>query len=193
MMSMKLREFTPERRPNPGKYADYHAYKDSLREDFHCRCGYCDDQDYFSDVPYQIDHFVPKAALKTIAENDYGNLVYSCRRCNRAKWDKWPTGDEYRHNDGKEGFIDPCNPSYDQQFERNDRGEIIPVTALGDWMWMEMDLGNPAHRIIWTLAHIRKELDCVRKLAGAAEDAKVKTLCNKYFDLEDQLRGVPRL
>ena len=72
---MKLREKVPSRRKSPKIYADYHAYKESLKEDFHERCGYCDDHERFTEVPFQIDHFVPKAVLKNIAENDYNNLV----------------------------------------------------------------------------------------------------------------------
>ena len=188
---MKFRDRTPSRRPNPKNYADYHAYKDFLKEDFNSCCGYCGDQDRFSDVPYQIDHFVPKVILKTIAENDYSNLVYSCGRCNRAKWDKWPTGDEKMQNNGEVGFVDPCDPLYDQQFERNDMGEIIPLTPLGDWMWKELNLGNAAHRIIWTLTQIRKELDGIIKLSQAESDERISLLCVQYFDLEDELRGAP--
>lgn len=188
---MKFRERKPVRREDPKKCADYHDYRASLKDDFHGRCGYCDDSDRFSDVQYQIDHFVPKAVMTSIADNDYGNLVYACRRCNRAKWDKWPTGDENSPNDGAVGFIDPCDSKYDQQFIRNERGEIIPLTALGNWMWNEMDLGNPAHRIIWMLTQIRKEMETISSHAQEGADAKMALLCNKYFTLEDQLKGSP--
>lgn len=189
---MKFRDNTPSRRTNPRLYANYHAYREQLKADFHSRCGYCDDPERFSDVPFQIDHFVPRATLNTIAENDYSNLVYACRRCNRAKWDKWPTCDEKNHNNGKEGFIDPCDPEYDQQFERNERGEIIPTSQIGDWMWKELDLGNAAHRLVWTLSQIRKELDTILQNPNALKDSRIVSLCRLYFSFEDQLRGTPR-
>lgn len=188
---MEFREHTPSRRVNQKKYADYYAYKESLRNDFNSRCGYCDDPERFSDAPFQIDHFIPKAALQKIAENDYANLVYACRRCNRAKWDKWPTGDENISNNGVEGFIDPCDPKYDEQFERNERGEIISTTPLGDWMWKELNLGNAAHRIIWTLSQIRKEIDSIIQNSHVSSDSKIASLCIQYFAFEDQLRGTP--
>lgn len=190
---MKFRDHTPSRRSNPKRCADYHAYKNILKEDFHSRCGYCDNYDRFSDVPYQIDHFVPRTAIKTIADNDYNNLVYSCRRCNRAKWDKWPTGNEFTHNNGSEGFIDPCDPLYAEQFERNERGEIVSVTTLGDWMWKELNLGNPAHRIIWMLTQLRKEMEEIRSKSQASGDSRLIELFNMYTDLEDKLRGTPQL
>ena len=189
---MKFRENTPFRRVIQIKYADYHAYRELLKADFHARCGYCDDPERFSDVPYQIDHFVPKKAMKTIAENDYDNLVFACRRCNREKWDKWPSGNENVHNDGVTGFVDPCNPEYDRQFERNDRGEIVPTTPLGKWMWIELDLGNAAHRIIWTLSQLRKEIDAISQNTQASADARIASLCNQYFTHEDQLKGTPQ-
>ena len=188
---MKFRERKPARRSDQKVFADYHAYRKSLKEDFHGCCGYCDDSDRFSDVQFQIDHFVPKAVMNNIAENDYENLVYACRRCNRAKWDKWPTGDENIPNNGVDGFVDPCDAIYDQQFERNERGEIIPLTALGNWMWNEMDLGNAAHRIIWMLTQIRKEMETISSNAQGGIDSKISILCKEYFALEDQLKGSP--
>lgn len=189
---MKFRDRTPSRRIGQRKYADYHAYREPLKADFHACCGYCNDSERFSDVPYQIDHFVPKDAMKTIADNDYDNLVYACRRCNRAKWNKWPSGDENIHNDGVIGFVDPCDPEYDRQFERNDRGEIIPTTLLGSWMWKELDLGNAAHRIVWMLSQIRDEIDAISQNTQASADTKIALLCNQYFTLEDKLKGTPQ-
>ena len=190
---MKFRDNTPFRRTDQRKYADYHAYREPLKADFHACCGYCDDPERFSDVPYQIDHFVPKAVMKTIAENDYDNLVFACRRCNRAKWNKWPSRDENVSHDGVMGFVDPCNPEYDRQFERNDRGEIIPTTLLGGWMWKELDLGNAAHRIIWTLSQIRNEIDVIFQNPQALADERIVLLCNQYFNLEDQLKGTSQM
>lgn len=188
---MKFRDNTPLRRTNQRKYTNYRAYKPSLKVDFCSRCGYCDDSDRFSDVPFHIDHFVPRDILKTIAENDYSNLVYACSRCNRAKWNKWPTCDENIHNNGKEGFIDPCNPEYDQQFERNERGEIIPTSQLGDWMWKELDLGNAAHRIIWTRTQIRKEIDAILQDPQVSKDERFYSFCKQYFFIDNQLFGTP--
>lgn len=182
---MEFRVNTPSRRTKQKKYVNYHAYKGALKADFHSRCGYCDDPECFPCVHFQIDHFVPKVVMRTIKENDYNNLVYSCPRCNRAKWDKWPTQNEMIHNDGKEGFIDPCDPKYDQQFKRNERGEIIPTTQLGNWMWKELDLGNAAHRIIWTLEQLKKEMDRICQ----TEDSPMATLWHQYSTFIAQICG----
>ena len=89
---MDLRERIPTRRFDPKSVSDYHQYKEDLREDFKCRCGYCNDHDYFRTTDYQIDHFVSRTQMKRIELTDYSNLVYSCRSCNNSKRAKWPTG-----------------------------------------------------------------------------------------------------
>ena len=193
-MIMEFRKNTPTRRINPPTVTDYHKHKDNLREDFRHRCGYCDDHDYFRTTDYQIDHFVPRVLLKTIKPTDYTNLVYSCRSCNRAKWDKWPTVNEKVANDGFTGFVDPCDTEYDKQFSRNRRGEIIAVTPLGEWMWKALNLGNPAHSVVWKLEQIRIIIDELQVIADTyPTDSSVSVTLNKlnkgYRDYLDQLRG----
>lgn len=193
-MNMEFRKNTPKRRTDPQAVTDYHKHKDNLREDFGHRCGYCDDHDYFRTSDYQIDHFVPRVILKTIKSTDYTNLVYSCRSCNRAKWDKWPTGDEKLANDGKKGFLDPCDVEYDKQFSRNRRGEIVAMTPLGEWMWKAMNFGNPAHSVVWKLEQIRIIIDKLQNIADTyPADSFVSIILNdlnkKYRYYLDQLRG----
>ena len=55
-----FRKITPTRRDNVPAGKKYQEYKPLLREDFHQRCGYCGDHDYFRETFYEIDHFVPK-------------------------------------------------------------------------------------------------------------------------------------
>ena len=193
-MSMEFREKTPKRRTNPQVVTDYHKYKDNLQEDFGHRCGYCDDHDYFRMTDYQIDHFVPKAQLRTITPTDYSNLVYSCRSCNRAKWDKWPTGIEKVANDGMVGFVDPCDAEYGKQFSRNGRGEIVAVTQLGEWMWKALNLGNPVHSLVWKLEQIRKIINELWTIADTyPANSSVSVILNnlnkQYISYLDELRG----
>jgi len=76
----KLRERIPKRRSNPKQVSRYRDYKNDLREDFNCRCGYCDDEDIWAGgkKSFHIDHFVPRKHLKTILDKEYSNLIYSC-------------------------------------------------------------------------------------------------------------------
>lgn len=114
---MKFRETTPKRQNITKEVSDYHEHKINLQKDFRGHCGYCNDRDWPRREFFEIDHFVPKVMLTTIKDTDYSNLVYSCRSCNNAKRKKWPTGKEHIHNDGNQGWIDPCCDEYDKQFE----------------------------------------------------------------------------
>ena len=63
---MNFRDKTPIRRTNPSSQSNYTRYRDELRSDFNCRCGYCHTHDFFRSTYYEIDHFVPKTIIKTI-------------------------------------------------------------------------------------------------------------------------------
>ena len=146
-----FRNVTPVRRNITRKVNKYNDHKDDLKKDFLDRCGYCNSIDTWRLAPFEIDHFVPKKYLKKISETDYSNLVYSCRSCNNAKRANWPTKDENRHNHNNEGFIDPCEDDYGDQFDREKNGRIIPLSPLGTWMYRIMKLYKPQHEIIWKI------------------------------------------
>ena len=71
-MTMKLREKTPVRTNEVEHQADYHAYREQLKVDFNCRCGYCDDRDVPRSASFEIDHFIPQKIDNT-KETDYNN------------------------------------------------------------------------------------------------------------------------
>lgn len=191
-----FRHRKPTRRENQEAKSHYTDYRPELREDFNERCGYCGDHDFFRQTYYEIDHFVPRKKLKTIALNDYSNLVYSCRSCNNSKRAKWPTGDEKVHNNGKVGFIDPCDETYADQFHRGKDGSIIARTELGEWMWKALNFGNPAHRVIWNLEEIRKRIrqmeeSCSDGVVDSHLAADIMRFTKQYLVFEESLRGVP--
>lgn len=186
-----FRKETPARRENAPRFKNNHDYKLLLRDDFHHRCGYCGDHEFFRETYYEIDHFVPH----TLDKNrlcDYYNLVYSCRACNNSKNDKWPTGDAATPNDGKSGWIDPCSPEYAKQFERLEDGSIMSKTDLGQWMWSALTLGNPIHRIKWKMEQLRtllKETDDFKDIRDIDKLHKILALNTYYRQLEEELRG----
>lgn len=165
-MTMKLREKTPVRTTEVEHQADYHAYREQLKEDFNCRCGYCDDRDVPRSASFEIDHFVPQK-IDSTKETDYNNLVYACKSCNNAKRAKWPTGDKTRPNDGKKGWIDPCFKAYDAQFERSDDGRILPKTELGSWMYENLKLWKKQHEILWNYEKLEKNINELAALLDA--------------------------
>lgn len=187
-----FRKITPCRRTNVAEQTKHTKYKDDLRIDFHQRCGYCGDHDFFRDTFYEVDHFVPKSLDKT-RELDYSNLVYACRSCNNAKRAKWPTKDPNKANDGLKGWIDPCDGTYASQFERLADGSIKAITQLGFWMWSELSLGRPNHRLKWQLEQLRLELlrtDAL-EIDDPVELKAIKELNAKYRRFEESLRGYP--
>lgn len=188
-----FRKICPSRRNSFPSYKNYKDYKHLLREDFKQRCGYCGDHDFFSETFYEVDHLVPKKQLNSIAENDYSNLVYSCRSCNNSKRAKWPSGDEKVHNDGKIGFIDPCDGKYPIQFDRLSDGSISSKSDIGRWMWKNLNFGNPAHRLKWKLEQLRvilKETD-VLDVDDVEQLKRIKQLNSEYRRFEESLRGIP--
>lgn len=154
-----FRNTTPSRRNITRKVSRYGDHKDDLKRDYLDRCGYCNSIDTWRFVWFEIDHFVPKKYLKKITETDYFNLVYSCRSCNNAKRANWPSKDENIHNQNNEGFIDPCEDDYSNQFDRSISGRITPLTPLGRWMYNTLKLYKPQHEIIWKMEEVDNLID----------------------------------
>ena len=144
-----FRERIPVRSAVPRR-ANYRLYKGELRVDFDCRCGYCNSIDeYFGGLSgAHIDHFAPKSKFPDL-ESQYKNLVYTCPFCNRAKSNKWIGDDAETPNNGREGFVDPCNDQFDIHLARKPSGEIVPKSRLGEYMVDEMKLRLVRHRFIW--------------------------------------------
>ena len=160
-----------ERRPTRSDVAhrtNYRNYKDELRADFNARCGYCDSLDgYFGGKSgAHIDHFAPQSKFPTL-KSEYGNLVYSCPFCNRAKANKWFGDDAETPNDGREGFVDPCSEEFGNHLARLPSGEIVPTSRLGEYMIDHLKLQLMRHRFIWQaqrLDRLAKKMHALRPL-----------------------------
>lgn len=170
-----LRNKLPKRRPFVYPVSQYNEYKLLLHNDFNGKCGYCGDDYKWRTVWFEIDHFVPKKYLTTITETQYSNLVFSCRSCNNSKRAKWPTQREDTHNDGNKGFIDPCNPDYDNQFSRTKEGLIKYNTDLGKWIYHALKFHKPQHQIIWIIERIDDNIEEIENLTEKIIDPALKT------------------
>lgn len=157
-----FRNFTPKRRDITRIVTKHGDHREDLQIDYQERCGYCNDHDKYRFIWFEIDHFVPQSFLKTISATDYKNLVYACRSCNNAKRAKWPTQDEAIHHQNNIGFIDPCDDEYNNQFERDNYGRIVPLTALGGWKYKALKLYKPQHEIIWNLEQLHLLIDEIK-------------------------------
>jgi len=165
-----LRDTTPTRRKTPTHSPtddDWTKHKSDLKEDFNSYCGYCHSYDGHRHTYFEVDHFIPKSFFKdlgNISLTEYSNLVYSCKFCNNKKLSKWPTKSETIHNDGKIGFIDPCNPEFDTHFYRTPNGAIRWKTDLGKWMFQEAFRFDERERsiiVLWNMDRLRKIIDAL--------------------------------
>ena len=188
---MKFREVCPKRSLDVVERTNYRDYRDSLRADFNNRCGYCNDLDEPRKEYFEIDHLVPQKIMVKKKNNDYQNLVYACHSCNNAKRKKWPSGDENVPIVRDEGWIDPCSEEYDKQFSRDDKGNIIPLTPIGKWMFDNLKLYKPQHSILWNLEQIKlmkKRLN--EKIPKNKDNApflfKILSLFQKYDEVLDK-------
>ena len=188
---MKFREVCPKRSLDVVERTNYRDYRDSLRADFNNRCGYCNDLDAPRKEYFEIDHLVPQKIMVKKKNNDYQNLVYACHSCNNAKRKKWPSGDENVPIVRDEGWIDPCSEEYDKQFSRDDKGNIIPLTPIGKWMFDNLKLYKPQHSILWNLEQIKlmkKRLN--EKIPENKDNApflfKILSLFQKYDEVLDK-------
>ena len=188
---MTLRYIHPIRKCEK-KYSSYRSYKKYLAEDFNYKCGYCDDYHFWSGGAgsYHIDHFAPKSKFPEL-ETDYNNLVYSCPFCNRAKSDDWVTDDPEKSIVGDEGYIDPCDPTYHEHLTRNEKGEIVPKTKIGYYMYKKLKLYLRRHMLIWNLTELQSLMEEVGdKLNSDIEDIeKEKEIKDLYIELSMEFQN----
>ncbi|MBL7858202.1 MAG: HNH endonuclease [Cyclobacteriaceae bacterium] len=190
-----FRSKCPIRRPITTPVNSHRDHKPDLKIDFLSRCGYCNAHDEWKTTYYEVDHFIPENILTIKTTTDYSNLVYSCRSCNNSKRKKWPSNDENIPNNGNEGFVDPCEQSYDSHFSRRDTGEIDHVTNLGKWMYNALQLHKPHHKIVWNLENLNemiKELKILENSLDNAPEIKAKLLevYSEFTSYYAQLRAL---
>lgn len=77
-------------------------------------------------------------------------MIYSCQSCNRAKSNKWKD-----HN----GFIDPCDSTYEQVIFRDDSGNIDHNgSEQAMYIYINLNLSRLRHSILWNIEKLEKQL-----------------------------------
>ncbi|MDP5202354.1 HNH endonuclease [Flavobacterium sp. DG2-3] len=184
---MSFRRTPPARRLHIANKSDYREYFLELKEDFKLRCGYCGSFDKRRNNDFEIDHFVPQRVLNEIKTNEYKNLVYSCKSCNRSKSGKWISDDENISIVNEEGFIDPCNEEYDTHFIRHTDGDINWTSNIGKWIYRELSLFNIQHTIFWLLEDIRNSIDeCRNIMRSEGETQELKDCLLALYIIEEE-------
>lgn len=179
-MMYKVRKLTPQRTSVAKKCETYGQYKTFLRNDFNRRCGYCDCEDHFvgGSRGFQIDHFKPKKHFPNL-ETEYTNLVYSCPYCNRAKWDKWVEPD---------GFIDPCDSTYEKNLFRNAKGQIKALTIRGEFIHKELNLRLFRHELIWMIEKLYQQMKALKVIMDTIDKSHVQRvqILEQWYEISNE-------
>ncbi len=141
-------------------------------------CGrQCEGEGYLAPM---VDHFRPRSRFPELAY-EWSNWVFSCQRCNTAKWDKWP----------ETGYVDPCaaDPSErpEQYFDYDVvTGEIILRKGLSETARRkavntidDLDL-NRYDLVSSRSAHMRGFITGLLKLPAADREAFIAVVVEEY-------------
>lgn len=133
----------------------YIEYKNELEIDFGGLCGYCGKNQYYFYEPFHIDHFAPKSKFED-RKDDYSNLVLACPQCNRHKSNKWVTEDAYIAIKDDKGFVDPATEEYDKHLHREENGEIVADTKVGEYMYNTFKFNIRPTSLIWKVNKLKE-------------------------------------
>jgi hypothetical protein len=135
----------------PEASTDYDVYRTCLREEFFFTCVYClgTEAEVGPTSAYggfEIEHFRPKGKSRfRHLRNRYGNLLWACAACNRAKRHKWPTDSELKRG---YRFIDPTEEALGAHLDIV--GERVVAVAENShaaaYMIDEINLNSAVHR-----------------------------------------------
>lgn len=105
----------------------WQEFRETLSDRSNNCCWYCERQCQAAGgwAP-TVDHFRPRSRCPRLTYA-WSNWVFSCRRCNEIKSNKWP----------ETGYVDPCAADVTQRPEsyfdyEETTGEIIAKTSLSD-------------------------------------------------------------
>ena len=131
---------------------NYLDYKQNLRFDFLYSCAYCSITEIeAAGIGFEIDHYYPKKNHRHLI-NDYGNLMYSCRKCNAYKSDFDPTP-QHKAN----GYV-VIRPDQDDPTDHYDLDKytLIGKTSTG---YFNVELLDLNRRNLRRLREIREKLN----------------------------------
>lgn len=178
-------------RSRPKLKADYNNYLPDLRKDFGGRCAYCNLHWQSVATPFEVDHFIPKKVFKELRPElltDYSNLIFSCKKCNRAKWDKF-SGDITLPNPTNELFYDPVMVDYNTIFYRNEWGTIASDDKKGKEMIAQLKLYRPIYILGWLCEKLYSMANQLEERVEKEADATIKAKLNQALaNINNQYR-----
>ena len=165
-------------RSSPKEYKDVNGYRKYLEDDFHHRCSYCNYSDRRSMIPFEIDHFIPRAEFKdknAALNTKYENLMYSCRKCNNAKGAQFK-GDVFSPDCENEYLYDPTKTDYNTVFYRDENGGIASDDVKGRDMICRLKLYRSIHVLAWLCEELEERKDRLLEIKEQESNAERKQL-----------------
>ena len=143
----------------------YKSYKVHLAKDFNYRCGYTDCPDFWfgGKNTFHIDHFKP-CSKNPALETEYSNLVYCCSYVNILK------------SDDEGDYIDPCNTDFNEHFERDNNGSIIPKkdSVEANYMYVKLKSNLRRYSLIWKLDEMFEKMKKLQLQINNPKNAVIK-------------------
>ena len=151
------------RSPDVPAHGNYEAYRPSLRRDFDFRCAYCLRHEFFfgGGEAGEIDHFRPRHLFPELLAA-YGNLYWSCRKCNAVKGGVWPSAAQIERG---LRFLDPCADDSSHHWQTHADGTLTALTLPGRYTIRHIRLDRP------TLTQFRAFLLGLQARVSAIETA----------------------
>jgi hypothetical protein len=86
----------------------------------------------------------------------------------------------------KNGFIDPCSQEYDKNLQRDDKGQIQPITERGEYIIQNLQLHLKRHEVIWTLSRLEKKKQQLKTLSTNGVN-KLEVLKNELIEIQEKI------
>jgi hypothetical protein len=143
--------------------------RESLRQRFRFRCGYCGVAEADVGAQLTLDHFQPRSWG---GGDGPDNWVYSCHPCNEFKGDYW-------HEDPSRRLLHPLRDDYAANMSEDSEGVLCPLTARGAAHIERLHLNRPQ------LVAFRRQ----RRQAAETREAQTRLLEN-LRRLEKQVQAL---
>lgn len=119
----------------------YGRFREHVRQDFGRCCAYCLMGELWAGGAenFELDHFRPKQKFPPLSQ-DFHNLYWSCRVCNKNKWDHWPSQEL---QDRGFGYVDFCQDEFQHHFDLTPEGFWVPLTSPARYTEQIIKLNRP--------------------------------------------------
>ena len=163
-MANNFRDIPPSRKCTK-TFSNYRSFKPFIAVDFNRKCGYTDCSDFWfgGTSTFHIDHFKPWKKYPKLKTN-YSNLVYCCSYVNILK------------SDDEGDYIDPCNTDFNEHFERDNNGSIIPKkdSVEANYMYVKLKLNLRRYSLIWKLDEMFEKMKKLQLQINNPKNAVIK-------------------